>query len=603
MRRPLYLSILSVLFYFCAAFGCNSGHVIQFQTGGSGGSGGSGTGGGGCTLDATQCDSTGSVLVCADGQTFTKQMTCPFVCAGGACTGTCKPGAAQCFGGAPQTCSATGTWQSGSCAAGQVCTVASCAPGCFIGGSARAPGSANPSDPCQTCQPSASTSAWTNLQDGAACGNGQVCTGGMCGTQCDIGGTIYPTGTANPANPCQSCQPAASTTAWSDVPDGAACGAGSLCHAGSCMGGCEVGGMFYAAGTPNPGNACQTCQPGTSTSAFSNVADGTSCGSGQVCSNGTCGSQCDIGGTVYPPGAIDPGNACQSCQPATSTTAWTTDADGTACGGGQVCKGGVCGSQTVTFNYLGASQSWVVPAGVTQVTITAAGAEGGADCYGIHGGKGASVVATIPVTPGETLLVNVGGGGGVPLATGGYCTTEGSGGFNGGAPGGTVSYYAGGGGGGASDVRQGGSMLANRVVVAAGGGGGGGGSGTSGGSGGNGGTTTGGAGVTPIGGGGGGGAGTQTAGGAGGAPAPTPAGGGMGAGGSLGLGGAGGTGDYNSGGGGGGGYYGGGGGGGCGMSYYGGGGGGGSSYAEASATGLTMTSGVQAGDGQIVIAY
>jgi hypothetical protein len=133
------------------------------------------------------------------------------------------------------------------------------------------------------------------------------------------------------------------------------------------------------------------------------------------------------------------------------------------------------GTTTVTceFFYTGASQNFTVPSNVTQVTIDAVGAAGGGSSDGNQGGLGGEGLATIPVTPGETLQVNVGGDG-QPGTSG----SPASGGFNGGGPGGigTANFNgggAGGGGGGASDVRQGGTGLQNRIVIAGGGGGGG----------------------------------------------------------------------------------------------------------------------------------
>ncbi len=108
------------------------------------------------------------------------------------------------------------------------------------------------------------------------------------------------------------------------------------------------------------------------------------------------------------------------------------------------------------FNYTGDSQSFTVPAGVTQIRVRAFGAAG------YRGDSGADVTGTIDVTPGAALQINVGGQGRVH-----------DGGFNGGGAGaydhsGTLS---GGGGGGASDVRVGGTNSNDRVLVAAGGGG------------------------------------------------------------------------------------------------------------------------------------
>lgn len=99
-----------------------------------------------------------------------------------------------------------------------------------------------------------------------------------------------------------------------------------------------------------------------------------------------------------------------------------------------------------TFGYTGAQQSYVVPAGVSIVKITAYGAQGG----GTYFGKGAMIQSYHVVTPGETLYVYVGGRGG----------------YNGGGAAGSRN------GGGASDVRRGGAALSNRIVAAGGGGGG-----------------------------------------------------------------------------------------------------------------------------------
>lgn len=123
------------------------------------------------------------------------------------------------------------------------------------------------------------------------------------------------------------------------------------------------------------------------------------------------------------------------------------------------------GSHQETFSYTGVGQKFKVPSGVKSITIDASAAAGAGGVLRPHGGRGGRVVATVPVTQGETLYVFVGGQG-----------SDAFGGFNGGGSGGSepscgnCSY----GGGGASDVRAGGSNLSNRIVIAGGGGGGGG---------------------------------------------------------------------------------------------------------------------------------
>jgi hypothetical protein len=201
---------------------------------------------------------------------------------------------------------------------------------------------------------------------------------------------------------------------------------------------------------------------------------------------------------------------------------------------------GPASAQTTVFDFSGgASQSYIVPVDVTQVSVRLWGA-GGASGSGFvftpaNGGGGGYVTGLLTVVPGETLTILVGGGGTPSLPF----VNSVNGGANGGGSGGQGAQVPGGGGGGRSGIRRG----ATELVTA----GGGGGSGQSA-AGGAGGGTIGSAGA-PAGSGGGGG--TQAAGGA--------AGGGNGTPGSAFQGGNGGVGGIG-GGGGGGGYFGGGGG-------------------------------------------
>jgi hypothetical protein len=257
---------------------------------------------------------------------------------------------------------------------------------------------------------------------------------------------------------------------------------------------------------------------------------------------------------------------------------------------------GASGPATVTFSAVG-DHSWTVPAGVTSVTLTVAGGQGGAAYYGggtVPSGLGAEVDATVAVSPGDVVAVTVAGAG--------QDAATHRGGFGGGGNGSTRA----GGGGGASRASVGGSL----VAVAGGGGGAtpyegnGGDSGAAG---------AGGAGTA----GGAGGAGTSSAGGGGGARGDGSAwanctaylSGSPGADGTADQGGNGGFARENGGGGGGGGYFGGGGGGGSsvctsrGVSSSGGGGGGGSSYVDASATNVSVSQGTHSGDGLVTIAF
>jgi hypothetical protein len=275
-----------------------------------------------------------------------------------------------------------------------------------------------------------------------------------------------------------------------------------------------------------------------------------------------------------------------------------------------------------TFHEIGKPQTFEVPTGVTQLSIMADGAAGGSISDQQPGGRGGRVYAQVPVQPGETLYVYVGG------------TAKGSsGGFNGGGDGEFNDSYdnGSGGGGGGSDVREGGQGLSDRIIVAGGGAGAGfNGYSSIGGAGGAGGPRIGAKGTNAqyYGAGFGGNGGTQTRGGEGGKRGSGcryafrntntcyHVFGQHGKSGKLGIGGAGGGNSCpnscfsgGGGGGGGGGYYG-GGGGGSGVASTtdtgsGGGGGGGSSYAESSAKGIRMYRGwdYDTGNGAVTIKW
>ncbi|MEU6237468.1 hypothetical protein ABZ885_31195, partial [Kitasatospora sp. NPDC047058] len=129
-------------------------------------------------------------------------------------------------------------------------------------------------------------------------------------------------------------------------------------------------------------------------------------------------------------------------------------------------------STTCTFAPTGAEQTFTVPAGVTQVDVTAIGAAGGLSGVNVTpGGRGAQVSGTLTgLSGGQTLYVEVGG---TPTLTTPTCYPFSPciGGFNGGG-----SSHYGGGGGGASDVRTQPrttplTTTDSRLIVAAGGGG------------------------------------------------------------------------------------------------------------------------------------
>ncbi|MET0388330.1 MAG: hypothetical protein ABW321_20330, partial [Polyangiales bacterium] len=334
--------------------------------------------------------------------------------------------------------------------------------GCVIDGACVAPGTPQPGNPCRSCNPLVSTTAWSNNLAGSPCDDGQFCTvGDTCNAQavcggnarsctdliacttdtcneandtctsaftggCTILGSCYAANTPNPLNSCSICDPARSTTNWStkavgqSCEDGLYCTDGDTCNGlGLCQGGplrscddatscttdvcneltrqcestvttgCRVGGACITSGAQDPSNQCRSCNPLLSRTAYSNKLVGTTCDDGQFCTltdvcglDGTCAGLpricedgllcttdscdeaadrctstttggCAIGGLCYPAGIDDPLNSCRSCDPATSTTSWTNKAAATECDDGQYCTvgetcgtGGACGGGT-----------------------------------------------------------------------------------------------------------------------------------------------------------------------------------------------------------------------------------------------------------------
>jgi hypothetical protein len=202
-------------------------------------------------------------------------------------------------------------------------------------------GAINPDNACQSCE--ANKTMWGDLPDGTGCGMGFVCLSGTCTAGCYIDAFVG-SGTVNSANVCEVCQPAASTSAWSPASDGTSCGSDEFCTAGTCSAmGCFIAGAFEASGAVNPADTCQSCQPGTSATAFSTLPDGTPCGTGTICNAGSCVAQCLIGGSFFTAGQGDPSNGCMACEPATSATSFSPANGGVACGGAcGTCAGGSC---------------------------------------------------------------------------------------------------------------------------------------------------------------------------------------------------------------------------------------------------------------------
>jgi MYXO-CTERM domain-containing protein len=239
------------------------------------------------------------------------------------------------------SCTDTTTGYTCGCDAGFSFNGTSCVcSGCIIGGACVASGALNPANACQSCQPGASTTAYSNVSDGTTCDDGNQCD---LNDTCVAGACVAGSHVVCTADSCH--------TAGTCNPGNGVCSAATL-NAGFCF----IASACVASGATNGGNVCATCQPAQSTSAYTNVANGTAC-SGGSCTSGTCVAAPDAGSDA---GGVDASSADASGADATSGV----DASGGSDSGGSD-SGGVDASANDATDDAGAG---------------AAGAPGGCSC-------------------------------------------------------------------------------------------------------------------------------------------------------------------------------------------------------------------------------
>lgn len=227
----------------------------------------------------------------------------------------CEPKLAECT--EPQVCGSVddgcgNAISCGECAAGQFCQAHACVDeceGCLVGTTCVADGDSEPNDACMACDGGSGTFLARSAgacDDGDACTTGDHCDAGSCegtpktcadtvacngqescdgatgecvaGTSscglgvcdvlldacvpscdgCNIAQVCYPSGAANPLNPCEICNAANDATAWS-ANVGQSCGTDTECafnHVCDAAGECK----FQVANAATPCGTSSPCQ-------------------------------------------------------------------------------------------------------------------------------------------------------------------------------------------------------------------------------------------------------------------------------------------------------------------------------------------------------
>lgn len=240
----------------------------------------------------------------------------------------CPAGTANCNGNAADGCEinlSTSASNCGSC--GNVCALSNATSGCVAGSCTVVSCNGN----FRNCDGIDANGCEVNISS-------DINNCGSCGSKCTI---INGTGVCNNgACMLQSCNPG-----FADCDGNTANGcelnvSSDANNCGSCGKSCD------------DGNPCTTdyCVNGVCFHATNtvNCSDGIPCTVGDVCSNGTCASgpisstSCYISGQCYSSGQANPSNPCLVCNPSVSKTAWTNASNGTVCGTGKACSNGTC---------------------------------------------------------------------------------------------------------------------------------------------------------------------------------------------------------------------------------------------------------------------
>jgi hypothetical protein len=225
------------------------------------------------------------------------------VCHGSVCCRGCWDGVACQMGNLGTACGTAGQ-SCRSCADGDACTSDVCSLGAC----------SNPPAPSGTTCDDGLYCTIGDHCDGAdhcvggtgtACDDGSTCTIDTCveathacmhsavSSICIIAGTCFGAGTTNPANPCQTCDPARNGSDWSPL-------VGVACGAPSCSAGTLTPAPTCSASGVCTGAAPMSCASGAcldTTSCADHCTDDASCGAGRYCNaSGACAMRVGGGG-------------------------------------------------------------------------------------------------------------------------------------------------------------------------------------------------------------------------------------------------------------------------------------------------------------------
>jgi alpha-tubulin suppressor-like RCC1 family protein len=255
----------------------------------------------------------------------------------------------------------------GTCNDTLACTVDSCDAGacqftpddaCLIAGVCHDSGDKG-ADTCLECVPGTSTDEWTKLEDGISCGNNAECLDSVCScinekcgeTCCDVGQVCEGDACCTPDCDGKECGDDGCGSGCGNCTDNLECTV-DTCGNGTCLftpgNACVIGDECIDAEVKGS-DFCVECMPGTSTSAWSPLQDGTTCDNNAECQTGTCSciaekcveECCDVGAVCFWEACCVPqcdgkecgdngcGDSCGECEDKLTCTDDSCGEDGT----------------------------------------------------------------------------------------------------------------------------------------------------------------------------------------------------------------------------------------------------------------------------------
>ncbi len=279
---------------------------------------------------------------------------------------------AVCTGGTPTNCADLLTCTTDSCNEGtDQCDHPQNAGTCLIDGVCYMSGDLRPGNTCEHCDPSSSTTSWTTKPDGSACNDGNACTGTgrpgigidtctagvcagildpQCNDQCEfsvpaiVGQNLSTNASAGDDGGTASCQNDTHADVWFTYT--ADCnGAVFISTTGSNLQPvndpvlnvfteCPLAGGVEIACDDDSGaglNAALVFSTTQGEDYFIRIS-GFQNNKGLIVMNLSPIGDCLIDGVCYLDGELNPANDCQACIPEISSTQWSAQPEGSACG-------------------------------------------------------------------------------------------------------------------------------------------------------------------------------------------------------------------------------------------------------------------------------